>query len=100
MHFFIGVPVSASESEEVQTFTLVVALELCAALPLRTGVWQVGAFGSWFNCGVVPCLSYLFMFLALCDCVTTTEGTHSRSLPEHGAWTCGEIVVRSAISRQ
>eukprot|EP00961_Rhodomonas_salina_P060025 806136-Rhodomonas_salina.1 len=36
MQFLIGVPVSAPESEEVQTFTLVVALELCAGLFL---VW-------------------------------------------------------------
>jgi hypothetical protein len=40
------------------------------------------------------------MFQALRDRSSSLEGTSSRSLPNHGAWTCGEIVVNSSVSRQ
>eukprot|EP00961_Rhodomonas_salina_P217626 2940942-Rhodomonas_salina.1 len=71
MQFFIEVPVSTVDSEVVEHYTLVVGLELC-----------------------------LDLFLALRDCSSSVVGTSSRSLPNHGAWTCGEIVVNSSVSRQ
>eukprot|EP00961_Rhodomonas_salina_P305145 3941874-Rhodomonas_salina.1 len=97
MQFFIEVPVSEVNCEVVEYFTLVVALEICSDLFL---VWFCDELYLYESMtGRLEC-SLSGSAIALRDRNLSTEGTLSRSPPNHWAWTCGEIVVNSSVSRQ
>eukprot|EP00961_Rhodomonas_salina_P077403 1038175-Rhodomonas_salina.1 len=96
MQFLTEVPMTTVDSEVVEHYTLVVALELCSDLFL---VWFCDEL-YLYESSTGRLERSLSGSAALRDRSSSVVGTSLRSLPNHGAWTCGEIVVNSSVSRQ